>query len=125
MEKKLTFNCDFDDAQLDVFEVSSDFSENKQQVGIEKIVPIHSEDWTIIDALSVIYEELPNSQLKKELFVRCAEAFNYLSNKLGFNSIQSAIIALIAESGFAISFRQIGVILGLSRLSMMKYHKYI
>ena len=37
MEKNHTFNCGFDDAQLDKFGVSSDFSENKQQAGIDKM----------------------------------------------------------------------------------------
>ena len=90
-----------------------------------RTAPIHSDNWTIVDAFNAINEELPKSQLGGELFVRCAEAFSYLSDKLGFNAIQCVVIAMLVENGKAMSFRQMGKVLGVTRLSMMTHYNDI
>ena len=85
------------------------------------VKPVHSDNWTIVDAFNVINEHLPKSQLGKDLFVSCAEPFSYLSSELGFSAVQCVIIAMLVETGKPMSFRQIGKILGLSRLSVMSH----
>jgi hypothetical protein len=108
------------DANLDLIDDFGDFTpvetEKKQN---EKVTPIHSDNWTIIKAFNTINELLPGCQLTNDFFIRCAEAFDFLSNKLKFNPIQCVIIAMLIEKGKPISYRQMGKTLGLSRLSMM------
>ena len=84
--------------------------------------PVHSDNWTIVDAFNAINEHLPKSQLGKDLFVSCAEPFNYLSGELGFSAVQCVVIAMLVEKGKPMSFRQMGKTLGLSRLSMMSHY---
>jgi hypothetical protein len=87
----------------------------------EKVTPIH-EEWNIVKAFNAINNAAPKSQLNKNLFIRCAEAFSFLSDKLGINPVQCVIIAMLIEEGTPMSFRQMGKILGLTRLSMMTYY---
>lgn len=86
-----------------------------------EVEPIH-DDWSIVKAFNVINDVAPRSQLKKGLFVRCAEAFAFLSDKLGLNPVQCVVIAMLIEEGKPMSFRQMGKTLGLTRLSMMTYY---
>ena len=90
----------------------------------EKVTPIH-EEWNIVKAFNAINNAAPKSQLNKNLFIRCAEAFSFLSDKLGINPVQCVIIAMLIEEGTPMSFRQMGKILGLTRLSMMTYYNDI
>ena len=120
MKKKFPFNLEMDD------EIFDDFGEIDEPRELEeeddsKVRPIHAE-WTIVNAFNTINEYAPKSQLKKSLFVRCAEAFDYLSEKLGLNAIQSIVVAMLIESGKPLSFRQMGRALGLTRLSAMMYY---
>ena len=57
--------------------------------------------------------------------IRCAEAFDFLSNMFGFNPVQCVVIAMLVENGQAMSFRNMGKVLGLSRLSMMTHYNDI
>lgn len=111
----------FEDDVFDEFSKFEGINQDKKRPRDENVNPIHSDNWTIVDAFNVINEELPKSQLEKGLFVKCAEAFEFLSEALGFNSIQCVIIAMLVEKGQAMSFRQMGQVLGLSRLSMMTH----
>ena len=89
-----------------------------------EVTPIH-EDWNIVKAFNAINDVAPKSQLNKNLFIRCAEAFSFLSDKLGLNPVQCVVIAMLIEEGSPMSFRQMGKILGLTRLSMMTYYNDI
>ena len=89
-----------------------------------EVTPIH-EDWNIVKAFNAINDTAPKSQLNKNLFIRCAEAFSFLSDKLGLNPVQCVVIALLIEEGSPMSFRQMGKILGLTHLSMMTYYNDI
>ena len=91
----------------------------------KKSAPVHSDNWTIVDAFNAINEELPKSQLGKDLFVKCAEPFVFLHDLLGLSPVQCVVIAMLAEKGQPMSFRQFGRILGLSRLSMMTHYNDI
>lgn len=88
------------------------------------VSPIH-ENWNIVKAFNAINNAAPKSQLNKNLFIRCAEAFSFLSDKLGLNPIQCIVIAILIEEGSTMSFREMGKILGLTRLSMMTYYNDI
>ena len=88
------------------------------------VVPIHDE-WNIVKAFNAINETAPKSQLNKNLFIRCAEAFSFLSDMLGFNPVQCVVIAMLIEEGKPMSFRQMGKTLGITRLSMMTYYNDI
>ena len=96
-------------------------SEGERETRSMMVTPIHDE-WNIVKAFNTINDVAPKSQLKKDLFIRCAEAFEYLSEKLGLNPIQCVIIAMLVEKGKPMSFRQMGKALGLTRLSMMTYY---
>ena len=125
MKRETPFELGLDHELIDIFGEPEEEMKDTPQPQKTRAIPIHSDNWTIVDALNVINEELPKSQLGKELFVRCAEAFNYLSNILGFNSIQCVVIAMLVENGQPMSFRQMGAELGLSRLSMMTHYNDI
>ena len=88
------------------------------------VTPIH-EDWNIVKALNAINDMAPKSQLNKDLFIRCAEAFSFLSDKLGINPVQCVVIALLIEEGAPMSLRKMGKILGFTHLSMMTYYNDI
>ena len=87
-------------------------------------VSIHDE-WNIVKAFNVINETAPKSQLNQNLFIRCAEAFSFLSDMLGINPVQCVVIAMLIEEGKPMSFRQMGKTLGITRLSMMTYYNDI
>ena len=125
MRKRLPIDIDFDLTE----ELIDDFGdiESPQEKSTTKpklVTPIH-EEWNIVKAFNAINDAAPKSQLNKNLFIRCAEAFSYLSDKLGLNPVQCVIIALLIEEGKSMSFRQMGKILGLTRLSMMTYYNDI
>ena len=114
------------DANLDLFDDFGDFTTTEtEKTKKEKVTPIHSDNWTIVEALNTINELLPGCQLKNDFFIRCAEAFDFLASKLQFNPVQCVIIAMLIEKGEPISYRQMGKTLGLSRLSMMTYYNDI
>lgn len=122
MSRETPFELELDDELFDDFGELDDEADDNSQPREKTMITIHSDNWTIVEAFNVINEELPKSQLEKDLFVRCAEAFDFLSGKLGFNSVQCVIIAMLVESGQPMSFRQMGKVLGLSRLSMMTHY---
>ena len=114
------------DANLDLFDDFGDFTTTETEKNPkEKVTPIHSDNWTIVEALNTINELLPGCQLKNDFYIRCAEAFDFLTQKLQFNPVQCVIIAMLIEKGKPISYRQMGKTLGLSRLSMMTYYNDI
>lgn len=121
MSKDFPFELDLDDELDDDFGELDDEDEGNNQPQNKTMITIHSDKWTIVDAFNTINEELPKSQLGRELYVRCAEAFDFLSNLLGFNAVQCVILAMLVENGQPMSFRQMGKVLGLSRLSMMTH----
>lgn len=89
------------------------------------VTPIHSDEWTLVSAFSTIYDHLPKSRFNHDLFVRCAEAFSYLNERLGFNPVQCSIIALLVEAGKPTSIVKMARTLGLSRLAMMTHYNTI
>lgn len=118
-------NTDFD-FEFDN-EIVDDFGEMPTEKAAEKkaaVRPIHDE-WNIVKAFNAINAHAPKSQLKGELFVRCAEAFRYLANTMGLSAVQCVIIAMLIEHGKPLALRQMGKGLGLSYLSMMTYHEDI
>ena len=122
MKRKLPIDIDLELTEefIDDF---GDFEspQEKCKTKSEKVTPIH-EEWNIVKAFNAINNAAPKSQLNKNLFIRCAEAFSFLSDKLGINPVQCVIIAMLIEEGTPMSFRQMGKILGLTRLSMMTYY---
>ena len=121
MKKELPVCMDFEDDLMDDFGEFNDMDDDFPRPNRSRVTPIHCDNWTIVEAFNAINEELPKSQLGHGLLVRCAEAFDYLSGIFGFNPVQCVIIAMLVEKGQALSFRQMGKILGLSRLSMMTH----
>lgn len=125
MRKKLPLDIDLElkEEFIDDFgDIESPQEEYNSKPNV--VTPIH-EDWNIVKAFNAINDTAPKSQLNKNLFIRCAEAFSFLSDKLGLNPVQCVVIALLIEEGSPMSFRQMGKILGLTRLSMMTYYNDI
>lgn len=119
----LDFDIELDDEFMDNFGDIED-PEGEPETESMTVTPIH-DDWNIVKAFNVINEVAPKSRLKKDLFIRCTEAFGYLSDTLGFNPVQCVVIAMLIEEGKPMSFRQMGRTLGLTRLSMMTYYNDI
>lgn len=120
-------NKNFDLKSVFGDEIVDDFGELEEEMPDRNngrkgaVQPIHA-DWTIVDAFNVINEHAPKSCLRNELFVKCAEAFSFLTEKTGLNPMQSIIVAMLLEEGTPMSTRQMGKVLGLSNLSMMTHH---
>jgi hypothetical protein len=127
MRRDLPICSDYDEDFFDDFGEFEEFDDDNDAARPEetKTTPIHSENWTIVDAFNTINDELPKSQLGSYLMIRCAEAFDFLSNMFGFNPVQCVVIAMLVENGQAMSFRNMGKVLGLSRLSMMTHYNDI
>ena len=117
----IDIDLDFDDDFMDDFGDIEGNGEEATEGAKHKDSPIH-DDWNIVKAFNTINEESPRSQLAGGLFVRCAEAFSFLFDKLGLNAVQCVIVAMLVEAGRPMSFRQMGKVLGLSRLSMMTHY---
>ena len=116
----------FDNEEIgEIHDDFGDFEKEEQVLHMShsprSIQPIHA-DWNIVSAFNVINEYAPKSQLKHSLFIKCAEAFDYLSKAMDLNAIQCIVVAMLIENGKAMSFRQMGKALGLTRLSMMTYY---
>ena len=122
MRKKhpVNIDCELTEEFIDDFgDIESPQEESNTRSTV--VTPIH-EEWNIVKAFNAINDVAHKSQLNKNLFIRCAEAFSFLSDKLGLNPIQCVVIAMLIEEGTPMSFRQMGKILGLTRLSMMTYY---
>lgn len=121
MSRKISLDQVYENVIVDDFgeidnKTNDDIVEQKAAVR-----PIHA-DWTIVDAFNVINLHAPKSRLGNELFVKCAEAFNYLKEQIGLSAVQSVVVAMLIEEGKEMTTRQMGKVLGLSNLSMMTYH---
>ena len=125
MRKKLPIDIDLE-LTKEFIDDFGDIESPQEESSImpKSITPIH-EDWNIVKAFNAINDAAPKSQLNKNLFIRCAEAFSFLSDKLGLNPIQCVVIAMLIEESSTMSFREMGKILGLTRLSMMTYYNDI
>lgn len=124
MRKEPLLDLDLENEIVDDFgELEEDNLSRKRK--LSPVKPIHSDKWTIVDAFNTVNEHLPKSQLGKDLYIKCAEAFSFLSSQLDFNPIQCVVIAMLVEEGKPMSFRQMGKILGVSRLSMMTHYNDI
>ena len=124
MNKNFPVDLEIDDEIFDDFGELNEFGGSERESSVCDVHPIHAE-WTIVDAFNTINEYVPKSQLKKDLFVKCAEAFDYLFRELGLNAMQCIVVAMLIESGKPMSFRQFGKVLGLTRLSMMTHYNDI
>lgn len=122
-EFPIDIDLELEDEFMDDFGDMETPGEERESESMD-VAPIHDE-WNIVRAFNAINEAAPRSQLKKDLFIRCAEAFSYLSDKLGINPVQCVVIAMLVEEGKPMSFRQMGKMLGLTRLSMMTYYNDI
>ena len=94
MRKKLPIDIDLELTEEFIddfgeFKPTQEESDTKSKV----VTPIH-EDWNIVKAFNAINDVAPKSQLNKNLFIRCAEAFSFLSDKLGLNPVQCVVIAM-------------------------------
>lgn len=119
MKGKTTPDTSLEDFLNDAFGTPEGEENPQPKKGKKKIVPIHKDSWTIIDALNVINQELPDSQLGDKLLTRCAEAFDYLNATTGLNAVQCVAVAMLVENGQSLSLREMAERLGLSCLSMM------
>lgn len=119
MKGKTTQDTSLEDFLNDAFGTPEGEENPQLKKGKKKIAPIHKDSWTIIDALNVINQELPDSQLGDKLLARCAEAFDYLNATTGLNAVQCVAVAMLVENGQSLSLREMAERLGLSCLSMM------
>ena len=89
MRRNLPICSDFDEDLMDDFGEFDDFDDDAPQPNRSTTTPVHSDNWTIVNAFNVINEELPKSQLGTDLMIRCAEAFDFLRTCL--DSILSSV----------------------------------
>lgn len=80
---------------------------------------------TIIEALDNIQREVRGSKLSQEFWADCAPEFGYLKSRMNLTPFQIIFIAILAEHGDAMSWKQLGEYMGLSRLKIMSYTEEI
>jgi len=83
------------------------------------------ETWTIITALNRVLDLAERSELSDEFWDACKTPLAYLRQELGLTNIQIVVLAIMIESGEAVSWKRLGNYLGCSRLSMMVYSEEI
>ena len=77
--------------------------------------------WDIITALSRIVELAEGCALSEEFWESAKKPLGYLSKKFGMTKMQVVILAILVESGEAMSWRGIGKFLNCTRISIMTY----
>ncbi len=78
-------------------------------------------EWTIITALNRVLSQARGSELSEEFWVTCRNPLDYLTQMLGLTDVQVVFLAMLVETGDAMSWREFGRFLHCSRLSMMVY----
>lgn len=78
-------------------------------------------DWTLVRALDKVLDNAHMSCLKKSFFRKSAAPLEYLRTQLNMTDIQVIVIAMLIDSGRALSWKSMGQFLNISRLSMMVY----
>ena len=76
---------------------------------------------TLITALERICEASPNSQLSKEFLDGISEYTSYVGDKLHINPVQSVLLAILLDSGSAMSLKEMADHLNCSNIRMMVY----
>lgn len=77
---------------------------------------------TLIEAFDTILENAHRSELGDEFFNNCAKSFAYLKKQLGLTEIQCLVIAMLADAGKTLNWKQMASFVGVSRLSFMRYY---
>ncbi len=94
---------------------------------IDDTMSIHEEEdnyqepaeWTIISALDRVLSKAEDSRLCAKFWKAVKSPIAYLTKELGLSDIQVVFIAILIESGEAMSWRDIGQFLNCSRISVM------
>ena len=83
------------------------------------------ETWTIITALDRILEKAEDSHLSDEFWASVKNPLAFLRQELGLTDMQIVTLALMVETGEAVTWKRMGRFLGCSRLSIMVYSEEI
>lgn len=124
MSRNYTIDIDLEDEIIDDFGELESEKKTITKNTKAAVRPIHAE-WDIVKAFNAVNENAPKSRLSHDFLVKCAEALNYLSEKLGLNTIQCVVVAMLIEEGEPMTLKEMGRELGLTHLSMMTYHNDI
>ena len=84
-----------------------------------------SESWTIITALNRVLSMAEDSRLTDDFWESCKKPLEYLNQKLDLTNIQIVVLAILIESGEAMSWKGIANFIGCSRLTIMVYSEEI
>ena len=82
---------------------------------------VEPKKWTIITAMNRVLDIANCCGLSDELWKMCRRPVDYLKEVLGLTEVQLVILAILIESGEAMTWRNIAKQLKCSRLSMMVY----
>ena len=91
----------------------------------EKLEFQEPDSWTIITALNRVLDVAENSQLSDKFWEVCKNPLEFLNKELGLTNIQIVILAIMVESGKALSWKDIADFLNCPRLSVMVYTEEI
>jgi hypothetical protein len=92
---------------------------------LEKQPYIEPDTWTIITALDRVLSEAENSQLSKTYWETVKTPLAFLRRKLKLTNMQIIALAMLIDSGEPMTWKEMGIYLGISRLSMMVYSEEI
>ena len=81
--------------------------------------------WTIVGALDCLLQLARECELSEEFWDLASKPLRYLRKALGLTDIQLIVLAIMIESGEAVSWRSLGNFLGVSRLTMMTYSEEV
>ncbi len=77
--------------------------------------------WTIITALNEVVTKVKGSKLSDRFWEMVQSPINYLTKELNLTKMQCVIIALLIESDEQMTWHDMGIRIGLTRLNMLSY----
>ena len=86
---------------------------------------VEPKEWTIITALDRVLEEARDSELSDEFWSSVKNPMAYLRGRLGLTDVQIVFVAVLAEAGEPLSWREFGNFFHSSRLSIMCYSEEV
>lgn len=91
----------------------------------EKENYVEPESWTLVTALDRILSVVKGSCLNAHVWEDLKNPLAFLREKLEMSNAQLVILAMLIDSGKALSWKEMGTYLGCSRLTMMTYTEEI
>lgn len=110
---------DPEDLDIDMEDMDDADQEMDEVVGVAPVTAEEARKMSIVEALDEVQERAHRSGLSDEFWKGCSAAVDVLKERLEMTANQVVLLAILCETGSAMSWRQVGEFLGVSRLKAM------